>query len=424
MGKNKKKIITLFCILTTVISYKTNAKNLNLNEIISQFEEFNISSNNQKYEKIIEEARQDKILSGYTIKKIKNSENNSEKQVITGKIELVPISEEHHDDWMRIMDCSDEKGREYLRWWTRNDLLDNEHMKLSFYSKIKLSKINDAGKTYPECANFMIKFYELEEFKTKKEIENKEIKFKEPKIVGFAGLSCSDENKKSEIKQGNFEVYYVVDKNFQGNGIATRALKLMEKLGSRLYQTGLFPYKSFVMYIACENKASIRIAEKCGFINKGSAPKELTNNLEAHMWIKKDNSNRILDYLLKNKREIKILNELNIKKSDIVISCHDNNNNKSRPKLIDFNSWEKNYANNKKFQNFSGFETIKKKIQELAKNKNILFHMKYAEWPVAWLKDKKFYMAIPDSLNEEIIKKVAHSFLGLKCNCDGLNILK
>ena len=422
MGKVKKKIIILFCILTTVVPHKTNAKNLDFNEIISQFEEFNIFSNNQKYDKIIEEARQDKILSGYTTKKIKNSDNNSETQVITGKIELVPMSEEHHDDWMRIMDCSDEKDREYLRWWTRNDLLDNKHMELSFYNKIKLSKINDANKAYPECSNFMIKFYELEEFKTKKEIESQEIKFKEPKIVGFVGLSCLDANKESEIKQGSFVVGYVVDKNFQGKGIATQALKSITKLGSRLYQTGLFPYKSFVMYIACENKASMRIAEKCGFINKGSVPKELTNNLEAHMWIKKDNSNRILDYFLKNNLNIKILNKLNIEKSDIVIPCPNNNN--SRPKLIDFNNWEKNYANNKKFQNFSGFEKIKNKIQELNKNKNILFHMKYTEWPVAWLKDKKFYMAIPDSLNEEIINKVAHSFLGLKCNCDSLNNLK
>ena len=422
MKKIKKKIIITLCMLTSLFPNNIKARDLDYYNFINQFSAFSISSKNRKYEKILEEAKKDRILTGYTIKKIKAKDKNSEKQVITGKIELVPIDKKYHDDWMRIMDCSDEENRKYLKWWTKNDFLNNESMEESFNFKVELTKINNNFDNYPRCANFMIKFYELDEPKTKEEIKNQKIKFKESKIVGFTGLTCAQENP-YDTEQGNFVVSYIVDKNFQGKGIATEALQLITKLGSRLYQTGLFPFKSFVMYIACENKGSIKVAEKCGFRDAGPVPKEITNNLESHIWVKKDNSNRILDYLLKGKRAESILNELNIQKTDIVISCpsDDNKNNKNnKSELIDFNNWIENYANNKEFENYSGFEQIKNNLENLIKNENVIFHMKHSEWPIAWIKNNVFYSAIPDSLNEEIIKKVAHSFFGLECNCDNL----
>ena len=68
------------------------------------------------------------ILSGYS-KKYSNATNE---EIMTGKIKLVPIKEEYRNDWKRIMDCSDEKGKGYLQWWTKSENLNNNYMEDSF----------------------------------------------------------------------------------------------------------------------------------------------------------------------------------------------------------------------------------------------------------------------------------------------------
>lgn len=422
MKKIGKKIISMLCMLASVVSSKTSAGRLNKNFIIPAaaatltlpaiITTTALLLNDKKYEDILKEAQKEHLLSGYATKKMKDENGNVIK--VTGKIEFVPIEKEHHDDWMRIMNCSNEEGRKYLKWWTRSDGLNNESMESSFYSRLKLSKINNNEQAYPQCICFMIKFYELDEPKTKDEIKKQRPKFKEPKIVGHITLTPSRYNPYDK-KPNCFFVSYVVDKKYQRKGIATKALDLITKFGTKLHQTGLVPFRDYIMYIANENSGSQAVAKKCGFENVGETEKERSNNLDAHIWVKKDDSNRVFDYLLKGKRGKVILNELNKKKKEIVLP-RPKTNSKSKAKLIDFNEWLKN-SSKEELKNFEGFEKIKSSVESLTKDEGVVMHMKHSEWPVAWLQDKKFYSAIPNDLTGETIKKVAHKLVGLKCSC-------
>ena len=325
MKKIGKKIISMLCMLASVASGKTSAGRLNKNVIIpaaaatltlpAVITTTALLLKEKKYEDILEEARKEHLLSGYATKKIKDEKGKVIKEVITGKIEFVPIEEKHRSDWMRIMDCSNKKGREYLQWWTRSDGLNNESMKSSFDCKLKSSKV-DNNEAYPKSICFMIKFYELDESKTKDEIKNQKPKpkFKEPKIVGHIALNPFKYN--TDGKDPNcFFVSYVVDKEHQGKGIATKALDLITEFGIRLRQTGLVPFRNYIMYIADENPGSQAVAKKCGFENKGKVEdKRQSNDLDAHIWVKEDVSNSVVDYLLKGKRGKATLNELNKKK--------------------------------------------------------------------------------------------------------------
>ncbi len=435
MKKIGKKIISMLCMISSLVSSKTSANNRSVNRnaiiattsvaaatlstsaaiaaLVSSSKTTDLLPNPKKYKNVLEESQHD--LSGYTTKKIKNENGGDPKEVITGKIEFVPIKEEHRNDWMRIMNCSDKEGREYLKWWTQNDDLNGEKMESSFEYRLKNSKVN-GNKAYPECICFMIKFYELDEQpKTKDETKSQKPKFKkDPEIVGHITLTSFKYN--LDDKEPNcFFVSYVVDKQYQGKGIATKALDLITKFGTRLHQTGLVPFRNYIMYIANENLGSQRVAAKCGFKNVGETKKERSNNLDAHIWVKKDDSNRTLDYLLKGKRGKTTLNELNKKKKEVVLP-KPKTNSKSKVKLIDFNEWLEN-SNKEKFKNFEGFEKIKNSVESLTKYEDVVIHMKHSEWPVAWLKDGKFYPAIPDGLTGETIKKIAHKLVGLKCSC-------
>ena len=417
----------MLCMLASVASGKTSAGRLNKNVIIpaaaatlalpAVITTTALLLKEKKYEDILKEAQKEHRLSGYATKKIKDEKGNVIKEVVTGKIEFVPIEEKHRSDWMRIMDCSSKEGREYLQWWTRSDGLNNKGMESSFESRLETSKVNN-NEAYPQCICFMMQFYELDEPKTKDEIKNQKPKFKEPKIVGHIALTpfkYNPDDKKNDKGPNCFWVSYVVDKYYQGKGIATTALSLIKKFGIRLRQTGLVPFRDYIMYIADDNLGSQKVAEKCGFKDVGETKKEQSNNLAAHIWVKSDDSNRIVDYFLKGNRGKATLNELNKKKKDIVLP-QPKTNSKSKAKLIDFNEWLKN-ADKEEFENFEGFEKIKNSVESLTKDDDVIKHMKHSEWPVAWLQGNKFYPAIPDDLTEETIKKIAHKLIGLKCSC-------
>ena len=236
MKKIGKKIAATLCMLSATFPSNIKAKESE-SYIVN---EYRISSSNKKYEQMCKKATSDeylKFLSGYTIKK---DENNPEKEFVTGKIEFVPIDKGHYEDWMRIFDCSNNKSQEYLKYWVHDERsLDNEHMKKDFENIIVNSQTRN-----PNSANFMIKFYELDgPSKTEEEIKNNKtkIKFKAPKIVGHTYLNL--------LKNNSLMSGYVIDKNFQGKGIATKALKLITELSLKLYEDGFSPGKSIVMYI-------------------------------------------------------------------------------------------------------------------------------------------------------------------------------
>jgi len=282
MKKIGKKIAAMLCMLSTAVPSNIKAKDSKSYSI----SEYTISSSNKKYEQMFIKATSGeylKFLSGYTTKK---DENNPEKEFVTGKIELVPIVKEHYYDWMKIVDCFNNKNREYIKYWVgKKEELNNDFMDRYFKNMILTSKSPN-----PNMANFMIKFYELdglnEPLKTEEEIKNNEnkIKFKNPKIVGHIYLNL--------LKNNSLMSGYVIDKNFQGKGIATKALKLITKLSLKLYEDGFSPGKSIVMYIVDNNKGSNRVAEKCGFVDMGPDPKESCVDPEkntVHKWGKKLN---------------------------------------------------------------------------------------------------------------------------------------
>lgn len=61
------------------------------------------------------------------------------------------------------------------------------------------------------------------------------------------------------------EIGYFIDKNHTGKGIAKNTLN---EIVSHFFSNHKF--SKFLLRIHCENKASINVAEKCGFINEGT----------------------------------------------------------------------------------------------------------------------------------------------------------
>ena len=336
------------------------------------------------------------ILSGYS-KKYSNATNE---EIITGKIKLVPIEEKYRDDWKRIMDCSDEKGKGYLQWWTKSENLNNNYMEDSFDSYVNaMRKPGRLNKFLPDKLTFMIEFSEVEFPVSIEDIGN--AKFKEPKIAGYITISCGRENEETFVKRGNYTLSYVVDRNFQGKGIATKSLEMITSFGSELYSNGLYPFKSFVMYIACDNIASEKVALKNEFRDMGSVPIERTNNLVSHMWYKEDKSNRFLNLL---NSPVGIFNEQLLKES--VLLCPKNENFE----VVDFYDFT---DKSEKFENMEGFEKIQSQIDALTvkdgdTDMDLVYHMWHSEWPVAWMKNGKLYSAIPENLSAENIYEISH----------------
>ena len=336
------------------------------------------------------------ILSGYS-KKYSKATNE---EIITGKIKLVPIEEKYRNDWKRIMDCSDEKGKYYLQWWTKSENLNNNYMEDSFDSYVDaMRKPGRLNEFLPDKLTFMIEFSEIESPVSKEDIGN--AKFKEPKIAGYTTISCGRENEETFVKRGSYTLSYVVDRDFQGKGIATKSLEMITSFGSELYLNGLYPFKSFVMYIACDNKASEKVALKNGFKDMGSVPIERTNNLVSHMWYKEDKSNRFLNLL---NSPIGIFNEKLLKESVLLYPKNENF------EVVDFYDFTEK---SEKFEKMEGFEKIQSQIDALTvkygdTDMDLVYHMWHSEWPVAWMKDEKLYSAIPENLSVENIYKISH----------------
>lgn len=63
---------------------------------------------------------------------------------------------------------------------------------------------------------------------------------------------------------------YFVEETFWGKGFATMALKAVEKIGF-----GKLKLVRLEILIACKNKASIKVAQKCGYKKEGVLKKRL-----------------------------------------------------------------------------------------------------------------------------------------------------
>lgn len=132
MKKIGKKIAAMLCMLSTAIPSNIKAKDSKSYSI----SEYTISSSNKKYEQMFIKATSGeylKFLSGYTTKK---DENNPEKEFVTGKIELVPIVKEHYYDWMKIVDCFNNKNREYIKKEKFINQIKHQSQKTRFFNSI------------------------------------------------------------------------------------------------------------------------------------------------------------------------------------------------------------------------------------------------------------------------------------------------
>jgi ribosomal-protein-serine acetyltransferase len=92
--------------------------------------------------------------------------------------------------------------------------------------------------------------------------------FYKGQLIGIIGLKYIDwVNKKTEIM-------YWVDKDFSGKGIATKCTKVVLDIAFNYYELN-----KAILRISVENKASMKIAERCNFILEGICKGEelLTN---------------------------------------------------------------------------------------------------------------------------------------------------
>ncbi len=86
------------------------------------------------------------------------------------------------------------------------------------------------------------------------------------KLVGGCGIKVNQHR--------NFigEIGYFLDKEFWGKGIVTRAVKILEKIGFNELKL-----KRIEILMDPENKASEKVAIKCGYNKEGTMKKALQN---------------------------------------------------------------------------------------------------------------------------------------------------
>ena len=242
MKKIKKTIATMFCMLFAAVP----------NNISAIKNKYSFCLNDNSYDQMFAVAK-NASLTGYAAKK----------GLITGKINLVPISINHYNDWMRIFDCSTQEDKNYLKYWVWNlKNLNNKYMESSFTNAV-MSTMN-----CEETIGYMIEFCECKDKSINEEqIKTTKTKFEEPKTVGYIYLHKKN---KDNLLSG-----YVIDKNYNGRGIASNALKLIVDLSSSMYKKNISPCKYINLQIEKENKPSEHVASNCGFIKtneKSSGP--------------------------------------------------------------------------------------------------------------------------------------------------------
>lgn len=88
------------------------------------------------------------------------------------------------------------------------------------------------------------------------------------KIIGACGI------KMISSRAFTGEIGYFIDEEYWGRGLTMRAVKLLEKFGAK--ELGL---KRFEIAPMKKNKASIRVAEKCGYKREGTLKKALMSRL-------------------------------------------------------------------------------------------------------------------------------------------------
>lgn len=149
-------------------------------------------------------------------------------------------------------------------------------------TRLRPQRIEDAERMYEILNNENFKYgppcpdsLEAEKEWIKKGIEkrNNEEEYHyaiiyEGKVVGGCGIT------KKDTHVG--EIGYFVDEKYWGKGIATEAVRSLEK------EAADFGIVRLEIIVNPENKASIRVAEKCGYEQEGVLKKRIKLNGKYH----------------------------------------------------------------------------------------------------------------------------------------------
>ncbi|MFY1111535.1 MAG: GNAT family N-acetyltransferase [Methanosarcinaceae archaeon] len=101
-------------------------------------------------------------------------------------------------------------------------------------------------------------FMQLNEVKRRKHLEYNYSILLDGKLVGACGLKID------QHRPYIGEIGYFVDEACQGREIATEAVKLLEKIGFEQ-----FCLQRIIILLDVRNRASERVAQKCGYENEG-----------------------------------------------------------------------------------------------------------------------------------------------------------
>ena len=327
--------------------------------------------------------------------------------LITGKIKLVPMNSSHRDAWNKILDSTSDEQKDYLKWYTTTENLNNNSLVTEEFDmtlmQSKFEKRKFMKEYYYKLANvipFMIEFTEFENPVKKEDINN--AKEKPSKITGTISI-CPYKNEYDKDDNYQFLFDYVVDKSTQGKGIGTATIKCAQDFARQLNLQGIYQNKGFFMKIANDNIGSIRVAEKTGFHDGGEIPIETSNFLPAHKWEKEDNSNKVLNLLNVYEGSTSIKDFF---KSFILPFSE--KDEYPVDKCIGYNEWNLNKDKYKK-SNQIEYNKIEQNLENLAKKSNAYIHeyLEYVDLPVAWKKaDGSFTNALNSGITEEHVQAI------------------
>ncbi|MBF0106464.1 MAG: GNAT family N-acetyltransferase [Deltaproteobacteria bacterium] len=150
---------------------------------------------------------------------------------------------------------------------------------------IKPQRVKDAKRYFEILSNPHFKYFNVQvrsveeekkflKLNTEKRRQKREFNFGihlNEKLVG--GIGVRVDGFRSYIG----EIGYFVDETYWGKGIASKALRLIERFSFQNLKL-----KRIEILVITRNKASLRVALKCGYQQEGILKKKLVNNKVYH----------------------------------------------------------------------------------------------------------------------------------------------
>ncbi len=144
--------------------------------------------------------------------------------------------------------------------------------------ELRRSRLSDAKHYYDILSNPNFIYFAFTPKSVEEEvkyIKDARVRSKQGKEDGFAVLyngkhvgGCGIKIDQHRKHVG--EIGYFIDEEYWGKGIASKAVKMVEKFATKKYGT-----KRFEILVIPKNKASIKVALKCGYKREGLLKKKL-----------------------------------------------------------------------------------------------------------------------------------------------------